>query len=129
MTVPVILMLDDDAAERALIEDAIGSVEYRLIVAKDLDEFRLQMAQQSVDLAIVSLTAIREHDIENLQIALQDAPETKVLVLAPAPHGNGLSTLLQAESLHANHLLAKPINPRQLASILTSAFPQPSSQE
>ncbi len=126
---PVILMLDDDAAERALIEDAIGGVEYRLIVAKDLDEFRLQMAQQPVDLAIVSLSAIREHDIENLQIALQDAPETKVLALAPVPDGNGLSTLLQAESLHANHLLAKPINPRQLASILTSAFPQPSSQE
>lgn len=106
---PVILVLDDDAAERALIEDMIVG-ECRLITANDLDEFRLQMGRHPIDLAIVSLTALPEHDIGNLQTVLQDAPETKVLALAPAPHGDALSTLLQAESLHANHLLAKPIN-------------------
>ena len=125
---PTILVLDDDPADNALIRRIVTDSAYPLLTSKNVNEFQLLMVRQPVDLAIISLTTISETDIENLQRILRHTPETKVIALAPSQHGNGLTTLLRAESLQAHHLLAKPIDPQQLLTILNLAFPLSSQQ-
>jgi hypothetical protein len=64
-----------------------------------------------------------------VQRALLRTPDTKILALASLEKGDGLTTLLKAESLRAHHLLATPIDPQQFLSILQVLFPLPTNQD
>lgn len=126
---PTILLLDDNTADQALICHVVRDGEHTLFAAQNVEAFRQQMVQQPIDLAIISLAAVSEKDIQDVQKILRDAPATKVLALAPSQSGDGLATLLKAESLHARRLLAKPIDPQQLLTILNLTFPLPTQQD
>ncbi len=126
---PTILILDDNEADTALIRRVAAEGEYTVLTAQDLDEFHLQITQQPIDLAVISLATLSEKDTPRLQRILLQAPDTKVLAVAPPQRGDGLATLLRAESLQAHRLLAKPINPNQFLTILNLTFPQPTQQD
>lgn len=126
---PTILILDDDAADTALIRRIATDGEYTVLTSQNLEEFHLQMARQPIDLVMISLATISEQDTPRLQPILRQAPDTKVLAVAPAQRGDGLTTLLRAESLQAQRLIAKPIDPQQLLAILNLTFPQPTQQD
>lgn len=126
---PTILILDDNEADTALIRRVAAEGEYTVLTAQDLDEFHLQITQQPIDLAVISLATLSEKDTPRLQRILLQAPDTKVLAVAPTQRGDGLATLLRAESLQAHRLLAKPINPNQFLTILNLTFPQPTQQD
>lgn len=124
-----ILILDDDAADTTLIRRAAADADYTVLTSQDIDEFCLQMVHQRVDLVVVSLATITEQDTPRFESILGQFPDTKVLAVAPAQREGGLTTLLRAESLQARHLLAKPIDPQQLCTILNSTLPQPTQQD
>jgi len=126
---PTILVLDDDAADTALIRRVAPEGEYTVLVSQNLEEFQLQLARQLIDLAVISLATVSEKDTARLQDLLRQAPDSRVLAVAPAQPGDGLTTLLRAESIRAQHLIAKPIDPQQLLSMLALTFPQPSRQD
>lgn len=126
---PTILILDNNAADTALIRRVAADGEYTVLASENLEEFHRQMTRQLIDLAVISLTTISEKDTPHIQHMLLQAPNTKVLAVAPAERGDGLTTLLLAESLKAQHLLAKPIDPQQLLTILNMTFPQPTQQD
>jgi DNA-binding NtrC family response regulator len=91
--------------------------------AKNLDDALEQLTGRHIDVAIVSLSAIPERAVPYFQRLLNQAPATKVVALAPAHGGDGLTTLLLAESLHAHHLLAKPIDGEQFLNIIQLTCP------
>ncbi len=126
---PTILVLDSDAADTALIRRIATDGEYTVLTSQNLEEFQRQMARQPIDLVVISLTTISEKDTPHIQHILLQAPNTKVLAVAPGQRGDGLTTLLRAESLQAQHLLAKPIDPQQLLTILNTIFPLPTKQD
>lgn len=126
---PTILVLDDNAEDVELIRRITVEGDYTILVAQNLEDFRLQLEQQPIDLAIISLATVSEADTPLLQHVLRQAPDTRVLALAPPRRGDGLATLLRAESLHAHRLLAKPIDPEQLLTLLNLTFPQPTRQD
>lgn len=126
---PTILILDDNEADTALIRRIAADGEFTVLTAQNLDEFHLQITQQPIDLAMVSLATLSEKDTPRFQRILLQSPDTKVLAVAPPQRGDGLATLLRAESLQAHRLVAKPINPNQLLTILNLTFPQPTQQD
>jgi hypothetical protein len=87
------------------------------------------MAREPINLAIISLGTSSKQDTARLQPLLRQSPATQVFRLAPAQQGSGLTTLLMAESLETRHLLAKPIQPNQLRTLVHFAFPQPVQQD
>ena len=126
---PTILILDDDAADTVLIHRIATDAKYSVLTSQNLEEFRRELARQPIDLVMISLATISEKDIPRLQHILLQSPDTKVLVVAPAQRRAGLTTLLRAESLQAQHLLAKPIEPQQILTILDRTVPRPTPQE
>ncbi|ALA57599.1 hypothetical protein [Nitrospira moscoviensis] len=123
------LLLDDDPADRDAIRRAMPETEHRLIEADDLDDFLDRLTRERVELAIISLAAVSEDTAPRVQRALLRTPDTKILALAALDKGDGLTTLLKAESLRAHHLLATPIDPQQFLSILQVLFPLPTNQD
>ena len=123
------LLLDDDPADRVVIRRAMPDTEHRLIEADDLSDFLDRLTRERVELAIISLAAVSEDMAPRVQRALLRTPDTKILALASLEKGDGLTTLLMAESLRAHHLLATPIDPQQFLSILQVLFPLPTNQD
>lgn len=128
-SMPTILILDDDTADAALIRSIATDGGYTVLTSQNLEEFHRRMTRQPIDLVMISLATIPEEDTPHLQHILLQAPDTKVLAMTPPQREDGLATLLRAESLQAQHLLAKPIVPQQLLAILNMTFPQPTQQD
>ena len=126
---PTILVLDDDAAESALIRQIAADGDRTVLSSENIEEFQSQLARQPVDLVIISLATICEQDTARVLSILRQAADAKVLAVAPAQREPGLTTLLRAESLRARHLLAKPIDPHQLREIFDLTFSQPVQQD
>jgi CheY-like chemotaxis protein len=112
-----------------LIRRIVTGGGYIVLTAQNPEEFRQQMARQQIDLVMISLATLSETDTPRLQHILRQTPDTKVLAVVPAQRGDGLTTLLWAESLHAQRLIAKPIDPPQLLAMLNLTFPQPTRQD
>lgn len=124
-----ILVLDDDAADNELIRRVATDSDHTVIASVTIEDFEFQMTQQPIDLVIISLTTIRDQDMTRLQPILQQAPAAKIFAVSSFQRATGLTTLLRAESLGAHHLLAKPIDPRQLRRCFEATFPQPAQQD
>lgn len=122
-----ILVLEDNLEDRDVIRRALSSTEYNVLEAENLEDGFEQMTKRHIDVVILSLTAIPEQGIPHFQRLLLQAPAVKVVALAPVRGGDGLTTLLRAESLKAHHLLAKPVEPQQLLTILQLTFPLPTN--
>jgi CheY-like chemotaxis protein len=120
---PTILLLDNDPMDRGLIRQALSDTEHRLIEVEDCGDFLNRVGQELIDLAIISLTAIPDEVAPRFSQVLLRARHTKLLALAPIEGSDGLGTLMKAESLNAHHLLAKPIDRRQLQMIFNVNFP------
>ena len=117
-----ILVLEDNLLDQAVIRRALSGTEHTVLEALNLDDALEQLTGRHIDVAIVSLSAIPERAVPYFQRLLNQAPATKVIALAPAG-GDGLTILLRAESLHAHHLLAKPIAGEQLLAIIQLTCP------
>lgn len=120
-----ILLLEDNATDRALIRRTVFETEHTLIEAEALEDILAHITHRHIDLVIVSLAIVSENALSTFQQFILQMPDTKVLALTPARGGDGLTTLLKAESLRAHHLMPKPIDPQQLLSILNLTFPLP----
>lgn len=118
-----ILVLEDNLPDQAVIRRALSGTEHTVLEALNLDDALEQLTGRHIDVAILSLSAIPERAVHYFQRLLNQAPATKVVALAPARGGDGLTTLLRAESLHAHHLLAKPIDDEQLLAIIQLTCP------
>ena len=114
----IILVLEDNPIDEALIRHALAGSDHTVLEAKTLDHSLELMTAQRFDVVIVSLSAVPERGLPSFQRRLHQAPATKLVALAPASGGDGLTTLLLAESLHAHHLLAKPVDIEQLLAII-----------
>jgi DNA-binding response OmpR family regulator len=118
-----ILVLEENPVDEALIRHALAGTEHTVLEAKDLDHGLEQMTARPIDVVIVSLSAIPELGLPSFQRLLSQSPGTKLVALAPASGTDGLTTLLLAESLHAHHLLAKPVDTEQLLAIIQLTCP------
>ncbi len=118
-----ILLLDDNPTDRQLVQQALAGTDHDLLEAQSVEEARDYFLTHHVDVAILSLGLIPDQTMPDVQRALSQVPQVKVLALAPVRGEDGLTTLLRAEALHAHHLLAKPIDPQQLQTILHFTFP------
>jgi CheY-like chemotaxis protein len=126
---PPILLLDDSPANVELIGRIATEFDQIVLATRNIEEFQTHMTGQSIDLVIMSLASVNEQDIPRLQPILGQYPDTKVLGLVPAHQESWLATLLKAEALGARHLLATPIDSRQLRTVFDLTFPQPAQQE
>jgi CheY-like chemotaxis protein len=122
-----ILVLEDNLDDRDAIRRLLSGTEYTVLEAENLDYVQDQIGTRHIDVAIVSLTAIPEQAIPRFQRLLLQAPAVKVVALAPVRTGDGLTTLLRAESLKAHHLLAKPVEGQQLLTVLQLSVPLPTN--
>jgi DNA-binding NtrC family response regulator len=120
-----ILLLEDNATDRALIRRTVFATEHTLIEAEALEDILAHIAHRHIDLVIISLGLVSETTLPTFQQFILQMPDVKVLALTEARGSDGLTTLLKAESLHAHHLMPKPIDPQQLLTILNLTFPIP----
>jgi response regulator RpfG family c-di-GMP phosphodiesterase len=120
---PTVLLLDDLAEDRTLIEQALGT-EARVVRKRSAEELLEHLlGGEPVDLAVVALDMVSDAAAQEVGRVFGLARGTKVLALAPVQQGSGLTTLLRAESLHAHHLLARPLDAHHLLMVLNSMFP------
>lgn len=129
MQMPTILVLDDDAIDTDLIQRVAANGEYTVLVSKNLEEFQFHLESRPIDLAVISLATVSDKDTARLQDLLRQIPGMKVLAVASAQSGDGLTTLLRTESILAQHLIAKPIDPQHFLDLLALTFPQPTGQD
>ena len=122
---PTILLLEDEATDRALIRRAVFATDHTLIEAEALEDVADHIACRHIDLVIISLATISDGVLPTFQRLVSQMPGTRILALTPAQGADRLTTLLKAESLGAHHLLPKPIDPQQLLTILNLTFPLP----
>lgn len=121
--IPTVLLLGDGTVDRNTIAQVLGH-DCRLLTARDVEEFlSLVDSTQRLDVAIIALDMVSDENAQRIGQLLGPSREAKVVALAPVHQGSGLTTLLKAESLHARHLLATPLDPPQLAVVLNAMSP------
>ncbi len=120
-----ILLLEDEATDRALIRRVVFGTEHTLIEAEALEDVVGHIAGRHIDVVIISLATLSGEGLATFQRLMSQMPGTKILALTPAQGGDRLTTLLKAESVRAHHLIPKPLDPQQLLTILNLSFALP----
>ena len=120
--VQTVLIVDDDPAQRRLLESVVGSQGYRTITASDgkqaLDTLRSQKGD-SVDLVLLDLVMPGVSGISVLEEVRPEMPGLPIVVLT----ANGsVTTVVQAMQAGANDFIVKPASPERLQVSIQNAL-------
>ncbi|MES2356642.1 MAG: sigma-54 dependent transcriptional regulator [Pseudomonadota bacterium] len=115
---PHALLVDDDVTTLSLMAELVKGEGFTTTVAASLKEAREQMARQRPDVILLDLQLPDGDGIELFQDL--ESPTTTEIILITG-HAS-LESSIQALQLGATDYLVKPINPKQLKSILSRVF-------
>ncbi len=105
-----ILVVDDDARLRSLLQRFLRENDYDVSVAKDADEARLMLEQYRFDLLIVDIMMPKENGLQFLEKLRQESRVPVILLTAMGETADRIAGL----ELGADDYLPKPFEPKEL---------------
>ncbi len=109
---PHILIVDDDAEIRELLSRFLAKHDFRITTAKNGHEMRQAMQDWSFDLLVLDLMLPGE---DGLSLCLRVRGESGIPIIMLTAMGEDVDRIIGLE-VGADDYIAKPFNPRELAS-------------
>ena len=109
-TVARILIVDDEEADRLLIQAILEHAGHETVFAADGEEALRQLALKSIDIVVTDLQMPEVHGFELITV-LRDFEKPPGVI---AVSGTGPFQLHMAEALGAKYTLTKPLDPQLL---------------
>jgi two-component system, NtrC family, nitrogen regulation response regulator NtrX len=119
-----VLVMDDEADTRILIEEILESAGHEVVLAADGLEGLRQCQSTSLDLALVDLFMPRQEGLETIKKLRQQFPDFPIIAMS----GDSLALPLLsiAQRLGATEVLQKPFLPEELLEAVKHALqPKP----
>jgi DNA-binding response OmpR family regulator len=114
-----ILVIDDEAGTRCLIENALQFDGHQVLVAANgISGMRLIRLEQP-DIVITDILMPDQDGLGIIMRMRQEFPAVKILAISGGGTVGGLDLLVAAGRLGADAILAKPFSPEQLFESLT----------
>jgi DNA-binding NtrC family response regulator len=118
--VKTILVVDDDPAQRRLLQAAVERHGFRTKTAADGGEaVRLVETDEDIDLIMLDLVMPAMSGIEALKLVRQRRAELPVIVLTAS---GGIDTVVQAMQAGANDFFVKPASPERIMVSIRNAL-------
>jgi DNA-binding NtrC family response regulator len=118
--VKTILVVDDDPAQRRLLQAAVERHGFRTKIAEDgAVAVRCVESDEDVDLIMLDLVMPGMSGIEALELIRQRRPELPVIVLTAS---GGIDTVVQAMQAGANDFFVKPASPERIMVSIRNAL-------
>jgi DNA-binding NtrC family response regulator len=118
VTVPRILIVDDEEADRLLVQGVLARAGYQTIVASTGEHAFRAFLESGVDVVITDLQMPDVHGFELITILREFNPPPAVIAVS----GTGPIQLHMAESLGARLTLQKPVHPELLLDAVRRAL-------
>ena len=115
-----VLVMDDEADTRILIEEILESAGYEVILAVNGLEGMRQYHSMPVDLALVDLFMPKQEGLETIKMLKQQFPNFPIIAMS----GDALALplLAVAQRLGATEVLQKPFSPEELLAAIQLAL-------
>ena len=107
-----VLIMDDEADTRILLEEILKSAGHEVILAADGLEGMQQCHSTRLDLALVDLFMPRQEGLETIRKLKQQFPDFPIIAISG--HSLALPLLSVAQRLGATEVLQKPFLPEEL---------------
>jgi DNA-binding NtrC family response regulator len=107
-----ILVIDDDADMRALLEETLTSAGHEVVLAADGRQGVEQFRTRPADLVITDLYMPNQEGLETIIQLRKQAPGIRIIAMCGKP--TAMPMLSAAERLGAVAVLQKPFSPDQL---------------
>jgi CheY-like chemotaxis protein len=118
-----ILLVDDDASVRDLLEAVLTEAGFEVIAAGDGDEaLRLWRKLNGADLAIVDMFMPRKDGIETIIELKTHSPAVPIIAMSGGGRDKELDILRSAKTLGAVLTLEKPFHTREILDLVTKAL-------
>jgi DNA-binding NtrC family response regulator len=117
MTVPVVLIADDDAGIRAAAERFISRQGFRIVSAADGREALATLSQVRPEAALVDLQMPYVDGLEVLRAMRELSPDCQVILMTANPT---MDSAIEAVKLGARDYITKPFDFERLNELLTS---------
>jgi two-component system cell cycle sensor histidine kinase/response regulator CckA len=112
-----ILVVDDEAAIREMLNDALSNAGYRVIVAANGRQAVESVAAACPDLMITDMVMPDQEGVETIQMIRKKYPRVKIVAMSGALGGSFLRALGR---LGADAHLVKPIDAGELETVVSS---------
>jgi chemosensory pili system protein ChpA (sensor histidine kinase/response regulator) len=122
---PRILIVDDEEADRLLVDAILTRVGYETIVAPGGEEAFRSFLDAGIDVVVTDLQMPDVHGFELITILREFDPPPAVVAVS----GTGSVQLHMAEALGARWTLQKPIDPELLVDAVRRAVAERESSE
>jgi len=117
-----ILIVDDDPAQRRLLESVVGSQGYKTITAKDGEEaLEILRSKKALEIDLVLLDLIMP-GINGIGVLTEIRPEKPNLPLLVLTANGSVATVVQAMQAGANDFIVKPASPERLQVSIQNAL-------
>lgn len=104
-----ILIIDDDAMFRAMLNDMLSAKGYQIFEANDGSTGLKLYQENSPDLIITDILMPEQEGLQTIREIRKKSPEVKIIALTGGgTHPDGLSYLQMAQDLGANESFPKP---------------------
>jgi CheY-like chemotaxis protein len=113
-----ILIVDDEEADRLLIQAILARAGHETFFAQDGDEALRQYRLEGIELVITDLQMPEVHGFELISVLREFQPMPPVIAVS----GTGNFQLHMAEALGAKWTLSKPVNPKLLLDAVERAL-------
>lgn len=112
---PRVLIVDDDKAQLALLQEALGGENFEIVVAKNARESFEAIYRQMPDLVVLDIGLAGEDGFDILRsIRVEPRYDAIPIVIYSASHD--IDSKMQALDLGALHYLEKPLHPKELVA-------------
>lgn len=115
---PRILIVDDEEADRLLVQAILARAGYETVVAPSGEDAFRSFLETGIDAVITDLQMPDVHGFELITILREFDPAPAVIAIS----GSGAIQLHMAESLGARWTLQKPLNPELLLDAVKRAL-------
>ena len=115
---PRILIVDDEEADRLLVQAVLQRAGYQTLLASGGEDAFRQFLDAGIDVVVTDLNMPDVHGFELITILREFSPPPAVIAVS----GTGAIQLHMAESLGARWTLQKPLNPELLLDAVRRAL-------
>lgn len=109
-----ILVIDDDAEIRQLLQQMLQRKGYQVLVAANGNQGTKLIQTEPIDLVITDIIMPEKEGIETIRELQRDFPHIKIIAISGGGRINAQHILEAARSFGVTHTLAKPLTQQAL---------------